>query len=75
MKKNGRETKQNKKLLEAKQSKKCREQTPDCETEVLGSRPAMSPAYSGLPVLGWAAIRDSTLLWLSSEGRQRRIET
>jgi hypothetical protein len=36
--------------------------TPDCETAVLGSNPAISPVYSGLPVLRWAAIWDSTSL-------------
>ncbi len=36
--------------------------TPDCEAAVLGSNPAISPAYSGLPVLRWAAIWDGTLL-------------
>ncbi len=36
--------------------------TPDCDTAVLGSVPAISPAYSGLPVLRWAAIWDGTLL-------------
>jgi hypothetical protein len=30
--------------------------TPDCAIAVLGSNPAISPAYSGLPVLRWAAI-------------------
>ncbi len=34
--------------------------TPDCETAVLGSNPAISPAYSGLPVLRRAAIWDGT---------------
>ncbi len=37
--------------------------TPDCDTAVLGSNPAISPAYSGLPVLRWAAIWDGTLLY------------
>jgi hypothetical protein len=32
-------------------------------TAVLGSNPAISPAYSGLPVLRWAAIWDGTLLY------------
>ncbi len=36
--------------------------TPDCETAVLGLNPAISPAYSGLPVLRWAAIWDGTSL-------------
>ncbi len=36
--------------------------TPDCETAILGSNPAISPAYSGLSVLIWAAIRDGTSL-------------
>ncbi len=36
--------------------------TPDCKTAVLGSNPAISPAYSGLPVLRWAAIWDGTSL-------------
>ncbi len=36
--------------------------TPDCEAAVLGSNPAISLAYSGLPVLIWAAIWDGTLL-------------
>ncbi len=30
------------------------------KTAVLGSNPAISPAYSGLPVLRWAAIWDGT---------------
>jgi hypothetical protein len=34
----------------------------DCETAVLGSNPAISPAYSGLPVLRWAAIWDGSSL-------------
>jgi hypothetical protein len=34
--------------------------TPDCETAVLGSNPAISPAYSGLQALRWAAIWDGT---------------
>ncbi len=37
-------------------------ETPDCKTAVLGSNPAISPAYSGLPVLRWAAIWDGTSL-------------
>jgi hypothetical protein len=45
----------------------------------LGSNPAISPAYSGLPVLSWAAIWDGTGMVLccrlSSEGRQRRMST
>jgi hypothetical protein len=36
--------------------------TPDYKPAVLGSNPAISPAYSGLPILGWAAIWDDTLL-------------
>jgi hypothetical protein len=36
--------------------------TPDCETAVLGSNSANSSAYSGLPVLRWAAIWDGTSL-------------
>jgi hypothetical protein len=32
--------------------------TPDCKRTVLGLKPADSPAYSGLPVLRWAAIWD-----------------
>ncbi len=36
--------------------------TPDCDTAVLGSNPAIAPAYSGLPVLRWAAIWDGTSL-------------
>ncbi len=36
--------------------------TPDCKTAVLGSNLAISPAYSGLPVLRWAAICDGTSL-------------
>jgi hypothetical protein len=36
--------------------------TPDCETAVLGSNPAISSAYSGLPILRWAAIWDGTSL-------------
>jgi hypothetical protein len=34
--------------------------TPDCKPTVLGSNPADSPAYSGLPVLSWAAIWDGS---------------
>ncbi len=36
--------------------------TPDCKTAVLGfeSTVAISPAYSGLPALRWAAIWDGT---------------
>ncbi len=37
--------------------------TPDCETAVLGSNPAISLAYSGLLVLRWAAILDGTPLY------------
>jgi hypothetical protein len=49
--------------------------TPDCNTVVLGSNPAISPAYSGLTVLRSAAIWGGMALRcrLSSEGRQRRI--
>jgi hypothetical protein len=36
--------------------------TPDCKPVVPGSNPAISPAYSGLPILGWAAIWDVTPL-------------
>ncbi len=38
--------------------------TPDCKPAVPGSNPVISPAYmySGLPILGWAAIWDGTLL-------------
>jgi hypothetical protein len=36
--------------------------TPDCDTAFLGSNPAISPAYSGLPVLRWDAIWDGTSL-------------
>jgi hypothetical protein len=36
--------------------------TPECETAVLGSNPAISPAYSGLPFLKWAAIWDGASL-------------
>jgi hypothetical protein len=36
--------------------------TPDCKPAVLGSNPAISPAYSGLPILEWAAIWDGTQL-------------
>ncbi len=35
---------------------------PDCETAVLGLNLAISPAYSGLSVLRWAAIWDGTSL-------------
>jgi hypothetical protein len=37
--------------------------TPDCDNAVLGSNPAISPAYSGLPILRWDAIWDGTLLY------------
>ncbi len=37
--------------------------TPDCKPAVLGLNPAISPAYSGLPFLGWAVIWDGTSLW------------
>ncbi len=36
--------------------------TPDCKPAVPGSNPAISPAYSGLQILGWAAIWDGTSL-------------
>ncbi len=36
--------------------------TPDCKPAVPGSNPAISPAYSGLSILGWAAIWDGTSL-------------
>ncbi len=36
--------------------------TPDCEIAVLGTNPAISPAYSGLSVLRWAAIWHGTSL-------------
>jgi hypothetical protein len=32
--------------------------TPDCQPAVSGSNPAISPAYSGLPIFGWGAIWD-----------------
>jgi hypothetical protein len=38
------------------------EATPNCETAVLGSNPAISSAYSELPVLRWAAVWGGTLL-------------
>jgi hypothetical protein len=49
--------------------------TPDCETAVLGSNPAISPAYSGL--LSWDGLPSGMALrcWLSSEGWQRKIKT
>jgi hypothetical protein len=37
--------------------------TPDCKTAVPGLNPAISPAFSGLPVLRWAAIWDGTSLY------------
>jgi hypothetical protein len=43
---------------------------PDCKPAVPSSYPAISTAYNGLPILGWSAI-----CRLSSEGRQRRINT
>ncbi len=45
----------------------------NCETAVLGSNPAISPAYSGLPDLRWAASGMALPYRLSSEGQQRRI--
>jgi hypothetical protein len=36
--------------------------TPDCETVVLGSNPAISPAYRGLPIFRWDAICDGMSL-------------
>ncbi len=36
--------------------------TPDCNPAVPDSNPAISSAYSGLPILGWAAIWDGTPL-------------
>jgi hypothetical protein len=36
--------------------------TPDCKPVVPDSNPAIPPAYSGLPILGWAAIWDGTPL-------------
>jgi hypothetical protein len=44
--------------------------TPDYEHAVSGLNLAISPAYSELPVLRWAAIWN-----LSFEGQQRRIKT
>ncbi len=35
---------------------------PDCKPAVPGLNPAISPAYTGLPILGWAAIWDGTPL-------------
>jgi hypothetical protein len=35
---------------------------PECDTAVLDSNPAISPAYSGLQVLRWTAIWDGTSL-------------
>ncbi len=32
--------------------------TPDCKPAVPGSNSGIFPAYSGLPILGWAAIWD-----------------
>jgi hypothetical protein len=37
--------------------------TPDCDTAVLGSNPAISPVFRGLSVLRWAAIWDGTSLY------------
>jgi hypothetical protein len=45
----------------------------NCATAVLGSNPAISPTYSGLPVLRWAAIWMALPCRLSSEGRQKSI--
>ncbi len=36
--------------------------TPDCKLAVPGSNLAISPTYSGLPILGLAAIWDGTPL-------------
>ncbi len=36
--------------------------TPDCKHAVPGSNPAISPTYSGLPILGLAAIWDGNPL-------------
>jgi hypothetical protein len=45
--------------------------TPDFKPAVPGSNPAISPAYHGLPILGWAAIWDGTplqaVLWGAAE--------
>ncbi len=49
--------------------------TLDCKPAVPGSNLAISPAYSRLLVVRWAAICDGILLWRSSEGQQRRINT
>ncbi len=35
---------------------------PDCDSAVLSLNPAISPIYSGFPVLRWAAIWDGTSL-------------
>jgi hypothetical protein len=43
--------------------------------EVLGSNPAISPAYNGLPILRWAALELVLHCRLSSEGQQRIIST
>ncbi len=47
--------------------------TPDCKTAVLGSNPAISPAYSGL-LSGDGLPSGMTLCCrLSSEGQQRKV--
>jgi hypothetical protein len=47
--------------------------TPDCETAVLGSNPAISQAYSGFQTLDGLASGMALCCRLSSEGRQRRM--
>ncbi len=43
--------------------------TPDCETAVLGSNPAISPAYSGLKPLDGLPSGMALQCRLSSEGQ------
>jgi hypothetical protein len=49
--------------------------TQDCKPAVPGSNPAISPAYSGLPILRWLPFGTVLHCRLSSEGWQRRINT
>jgi hypothetical protein len=42
--------------------------TPDCKPKVPSSNPVISPAYSGLPILGWEAFGMVLHYRQSSEG-------
>jgi hypothetical protein len=49
-------------------------ETPDSKPVVLGSNLTISPAYSGLPVPGWAAVFDGTSLLALLQGAAEEIK-